>query len=158
MATEVADIPLLKDNFNNLSEAIRNDAELQKILPGLDDLLADEASDDVNVSLEQFTRRLLKIYEDSSEPLYTSAVSGYTAAERDSVQQFINGASYEKAAEGFRSGPTKGTREEFRNMHNTRLIDLQDLCALDAKNGSNNQDQREGVDDLLEKKTPIPVG
>lgn len=130
----VAEVPLLNDRFIKFSKVIQENETLNKeVVPGLADLLQDEASDHVTVSSEQFARRLLKVFKESKEPTFTNTVAECTSDEQARLNKFTAGASVDSIAKGFQIGPTRGTRQEFRHLHEAPKATLSQLSAVDAK-------------------------
>ena len=115
MTAELARCPV-EDRLRHIADHVRQDNEVNDHrLPGLASLLDDELNPDVDVSHEDFLRRLLRVFKDSkTDATFSSILSKYDPEESNRVHSFVNGSSIAHTGHNFEIGISLAAREEFQ--------------------------------------------
>jgi hypothetical protein len=107
----------MDERIKLIHDALTGNDQFDDKLPGLESLLADYLSDDVEVGKEDFHRRLLRVFRDSKEDnTYQDILSQYSPEERARVEDFVNGKDLDEVSSGFEVKPSIGVREHMESM------------------------------------------
>ena len=91
-------------------------------MPGLADLCHDYFDPAVEVTPEDYYRRLLGVFKDSPDQTYEKLLAKHTDAEQKRVEQFLSGKHPEDICDGFQLGPSLGAREELQQLAKARVF------------------------------------
>ncbi|KAL0931490.1 uncharacterized protein CTRU02_214225 [Colletotrichum truncatum] len=95
----------------------------KKEVPGLQGLLDDYNSKDVDVDYVQFLRRLLRVFKDSeTDNAYSKMLKKHTIDEQTRIERFLAGDDPEKVCHDFEMGPSLGCREELARFHDADCV------------------------------------
>lgn len=94
----------------------RHEDSTKKDLPGLHSLLHDWLAPDVEVDRQDFMRRLLRVFKDSTDNTYQDLLGLHSDDERQRLERFVGGASPEDAGKGFQMPINLGTRQEMDDL------------------------------------------
>lgn len=103
------------DRLRQIAQEIKKeDNDFQIQLPGLRELLKDYVAPNVEVSPVDYTRRLLKVFKDSTtDGTYSDVLGLYDANEKAAIESFVKGESLHNVGPQFEQGPSPGAREEL---------------------------------------------
>ena len=87
-----------------------------KDLPGLQSVLHDWLAPDVELDRTDLTRRLLKVFKDSSDNTFQDLLGQHSSDEKHRLERFLDGASPEDAGKGFQMLPNLATRQEIDDL------------------------------------------
>lgn len=127
------ELPPVDDRIARISEAVKQDKALrEKELPGLAELLDDYLAPDVPVTPEDFMRRLLHVFRESSDNTYQALPQGYSESEQHILDAFVTGSSAHKAGRNLIHGLSVGIREELQRMHDAVKVILHRPHSIEA--------------------------
>ena len=97
-------------------------------VPGLAPLLRDVIDENVNVSKDDFTQRLLRVFQDSEDQTYEDQLGKLTPLEKHELERFVAGKkTTDDIDEGVTGLPSLGVREELRLMKEAKLSKLHEI-------------------------------
>ena len=162
VAEPACDVSLpIDDRCHEFSESIKKDANLNhEVVPGLAKVLEQIPENDF--TSEDLSKGLLKVFIDSKEPTFEKATKGLESKEEAKLRQFAEQKTirYEDIAKGFKIGPTRGTREEFKRLHTKKPTNLKHLTSQDAKaiKAIQTQTQKDSPDESYDPFQAYDIG
>ena len=97
-------------------------------VPGLAPLLKDVVDENVNVSKDDFTQRLLRVFHDSEDQTYEDQLAKLTPLEKHELERFVAGKkTTDDIDDGVMGLPSLGVREELRLMKEAKLSKLHEI-------------------------------
>lgn len=100
-----------------IDESLDKNESLRAKLPGFKSLLDDYLAPNVDVSNQDFHRRLLQVFRDSAvDNTYQDLLSHFNQDEQARISKFVDGEGLDDVCHGFDMGPSLGVREHHEVM------------------------------------------
>jgi hypothetical protein len=109
-------LTLIRDSLSKHEDAA------SKTLPGLQSVLHDWLAVDIRMDRQDFMRRLLKVFKDSTDNTYQDLLGQHSDDEKHRLERFVEGASPEDAGKGFQMPPNLATRQEVNDLLSAPLL------------------------------------
>ncbi len=117
-----------------IDEALDKDESLRAKLPGFKSLLDDYLASDVDVSKQDFHRRLLQVFRDSEvDNTYQDLLMHFNQDEQARINKFVNGEALDDVSDSFDMGPSLGVREHLKVMAEADAVHISSAGPVHVK-------------------------
>lgn len=117
-----------------IDEALDKDESLRAKLPGFKSLLDDYLASNVDVSKQDFHRRLLQVFRDSEvDNTYQDLLKHFNPDEQARITKFVDGKALDDVSHGFDMGPSLGVREHLEVMAEADAVHISSAGPVHVK-------------------------
>jgi hypothetical protein len=136
------------ERYALIAKALATNHELREKLPGLKSLLDDYLDRNVDITTEDFYRRVLQTFRDSTaDYTYQDQLASFLPEERTKISRFVDGKSLTDVCHGFCAdmGPSLGVREHLNVMAESDIVHVSSTGPVYVKGLSMGNAEEDGV-------------